>query len=403
MRPHPPARHARPSFTALTRRLSRTGLAAAALLALAACTTVSPPVPPLAFAVYQAQTLTHLRENRAFQTPDIASELAWNAPREWRPRGPTRRGVLLVHGLGDSPWSFHDIGQTLAEQGFLVRSVLLDGHGSRPEHLLDVTLEDWHRVVQAQLLALRAEVDEVYLGGFSTGANLALHQAYARDDVHGVLLFSPAFRSDSAYDWLAPWVRWVRPWLRVPDGTRPVQNAVRYLTVPTNGFAQFYRSSRQVRRDLARAPYAKPALMVVAEHDSVIDTAALVQTFHQQFTHPDSRLIWYGNPPAQSQTDPRILVRPDRLPDWRISQFSHMGILFSPENPLYGQRGTLRLCWNGQAIAPPADCAHDDTLWFSDWGYQEPGKTHARLTFNPYFDWQARVMAQVLTASGTSR
>ncbi|MBU4609268.1 alpha/beta fold hydrolase [Achromobacter sp. GG226] len=387
----------RPRHTRQPRRLNL-AVACVLLAGLAACTTPAPPVVPTSFAEYQSRTLAELRATRAFQSADHDRELAWNGPREWRPAGPTRRGVLLVHGLGDSPWSFHDIGEQLAAQGFLVRTVLLDGHGSRPEHLLDVSLGDWQRVVATQVAALRADVDQVYLGGFSTGANLAVHRAYAGDDVDGLLLFSPAFRSDSAYDWLTPWIRWVRPWLLTPDGSRPVQNAVRYLTVPTNGFAQFYRSSRQVLQDLAQAPYDKPTLMVVAEHDSVIDTGALADTFHTRFTHPASRLIWYGNAPVQARHDPRILVRPDRLPDWRISQFSHMGVLFSPENALYGRAGSLRICWNGQALPPRDDCAADETLWFSDWGYQEPGKVHARLTFNPYFSWQGEVLAAQGTA-----
>jgi hypothetical protein len=35
-------------------------------------------------------------------------------------------------------------------------------------------------------------------------------------------------------------------------------------------------------------------------------------------------------------------------------------------------------------------------VWYSDWGYREPGKMHARLTFNPYFNWQLGVIDEVL-------
>lgn len=41
-----------------------------------------------------------------------------------------------------------------------------------------------------------------------------------------------------------------------------------------------------------------------------------------------------------------------------------------------------------------------EDVWYSDWGYQEPGKTHIRLTFNPYFDWQNPIMATVLSSEG---
>lgn len=383
----------------LIRALFCGAVGVAALLAATACAVrdqAGHAPRQVSFDTYRQDALQTLQQRRVRQDGDFALELAWNAPREWRPAGQPHRGVLLVHGLGDSPWSFHDIGQQLAAQGFLVRAVLLPGHGTRPEDLLDVTLEDWRRVVDEQAEALRREVEQVYLGGFSTGANLVVDYAYAHPDVAGLLLFSPAFMSNSAYDWLTPLIAWARPWLREPDDTRPLQNAVRYMTVPTNGFAQFYRSSRQARQALRGAPYGKPVLMVVAEHDSVLDTAYLSKVFNSRFTHPASRLIWYGNDDGQLGRDQRVLVRTDRLPELQISQFSHMGLLFSPSNKLYGTTGSLRLCWNGQSEAARVACQQGGPVWFSDWGYQEEGKVHARLTFNPYFDWQSDVMRQVL-------
>ncbi|OZI50818.1 alpha/beta hydrolase [Bordetella genomosp. 4] len=380
----------------------RAALGIAALLITAACAVTERPDAPLrqiSFDTYRQDTVQLLQQRRAFQGADQVAEIEWNAPHEWRPAGQPHKGILLVHGLGDSPWSFHDIGQQLADQGFLVRTVLLPGHGTRPEDMLDVTLEDWRRVVAEQAQALSRDVDQVYLGGFSTGANLVLDYAYAHPDIQGLLLFSPAFMSNSSFDWLAPLVSWARPWLLAADNGRPMQTVVRYMNVPTNGFAQFYRSSRSVRLAMRGAPYGKPVLMVVAENDSVLDSSYLSNVFGTQFTHPASRLIWYGKDRDLFQQDQRVLVRSDYLPELQISQFSHMGVLFSPRNDLYGASGSLRMCWNGQAEAARTECEQGAPVWFSDWGYIEPGKIHARLTFNPYFDWQNQIMAQVLDES----
>ncbi|CAM3853928.1 alpha/beta fold hydrolase [Bordetella tumulicola] len=383
-------------------RLVRGALSIAASLITAACAVTAPqdtPLRQISFDTYRQDTVQHLQQRRLFQGPDQAAEIAWNAPHEWRPNGQPHKGVLLVHGLGDSPWSFHDIGQQLADQGFLVRTVLLPGHGTRPQDMLDVTLEDWRRVLEEQALTLSDEVEQIYLGGFSTGANLVLDYAYVHPEVDGLLLFSPAFMSSSSFDWLAPLVSWARPWLLAPDNIRPMQNAVRYMTVPTNGFAQFYRSSRLARQALRGAPYGKPVLMVVAENDSVLDSDYLSNSFSTHFTHPASRLIWYGNDHDQFTQDQRVLVRSDYLPELQISQFSHMGVLFSPDNDLYGTDASLRICWNGQTEPARVECEQGAPVWLSDWGYREPGKIHARLTFNPYFDWQNEIMAQVLNAS----
>ncbi|WP_163014828.1 alpha/beta hydrolase [Pseudomonas viridiflava] len=256
--------------------------------------------PTRRFEDYRQQARELIRSQRTFQTSDHEAELNWNAPQQWTPSGEIKGGVLMVHGLGDSPWSFHDVGQRLADQGFVVRTVLLPGHGTKPEDMLDVTLEQWQQVVREQANLLGKEVPKVYLGGFSTGANLVLDYAYVLD------------------------------------------------------------------------------------------------TFNERFSHPDSRLIWYGDLPAKAARTSRVEVRTDYLPDYRISRFSHMGLLFSPNNPLYGVNGTQRICWNGQTDEDTAKCMAGEPVWYSDWGYREPGKIHSRLTFNPYFDWQMQLMLGVL-------
>lgn len=377
---------------------------------LTACTTAQGDMPRAEaadFASYQREAYAQLRARRLFQSPDTDAELSWNGPGEWRPAlaqagVPPTKGVLLVHGLGDSPWSFHDLARKLVVDGFLVRTVLLPGHGTRPDDLLEVTLDQWRQVVQEQIAAMKRDVaGPVYVGGFSTGANLVLEVAYADPEIAGLLLFSPGFRASTPLGWLAPLISRIRPWLVTPGNRAPAQNVVRYMATPTNGFAQFYRSSQAAQRLLHEKTYDKPVFMAVAQHDSVIDTEYLLKTFQSRFTNPDSRLVWYGNSPGGLNDHARVLVRDDRLPQERISQFSHMGLLFSPSNPLYGSSGSVRICQNSLDREATRACEQSPVVWYSDWGFQEEGKIHARLTFNPYFDWQASVMASVLAAQST--
>ncbi|MDF3202500.1 alpha/beta fold hydrolase [Pseudomonas sp. 1912-s] len=360
---------------------------------------VSPVSPaPENFADYRQKTLLLLERNRRFQSADHALELAWNAPREWQPEHPNGKGILLVHGLGDSPGSFIDIAPQLAGQGYRVRTLLLPGHGTQPADMLGVDITDWQHTVARQVALLRQDADEVYLGGFSTGANLVLE--YAMDDpaIAGLLLFSPAFKARLPFDWLLPWLSKVKPWLRQPDGPAPQQTALRYQNVPTNGFAQFYFTSTVVRSRLAMQTYDRPVLIVSAAHDSVVDVGFVRETFSQRFPNPASRMIWYGDL-VPGQRHPRMLVRSDRFPAEHISQFSHMSVLFSPDNPQYGRQGKQPMCSNGQNAEGYRQCLAGAAVWYSDWGYREAGKVHARLTYNPYFEWQAQVMAQVLEAA----
>ncbi|WP_064697403.1 alpha/beta hydrolase [Rhizobium aegyptiacum] len=382
-------------------------LIAVILIAMTWACSTAEAEEPVPFLDYQRDVLNHVRAGRISDARNLEAEVALNGPREWWPAKSGRgtkpeKGILLVHGLGDSPWTFNDVAQEFVKHGFLVRTILLPGHGTHPNDMLDVELEQWQKVVQEQAATLKQDVEQVYLGGFSTGANLVTEYAYENDDIAGLVLFSPAFKSSTRFDWMTPLISWVRPWLLSPEGGRPLQNAVRYFMVPTNGFAQFYRSSVAVRRALKKRPYKKPVFMVVSQHDSVLDADYLLDVFENRFTNPASRLIWYGTIPARVSDTERVIVRTDQLPSHRISQFSHMGILFSPENSLYGEHGSLRICWNGQEEAATEACSGRATVWYSDWGYRERGKIHARLTFNPYFQWQNSVMLWVIDGDGST-
>ncbi len=366
------------------------------MLNLAACSEkrASMPLGQSDFATYRTETLAWLEERRDFQTQDRVAELAWNAPREWLPEPPPEKGILLVHGLGDSPWSFTDIAPILVRKGFLVRTVLLPGCGTRPSDMIGVSADDWRRVVAEQVAVLQREVHHVYLGGFSTGGNLALEYAYAHPEIRGLILFSPGFKSDEPLDFLAPLASLFSDWLMDPDSGFPRQDAMRYAIVPTDGFAQFYHTSASVRRLLRKSPFDRPVAIVLAEHDSVLDVNFILNLFDTAFTHPHSRLIWYGSPVAGHSK--RVLFQPDALPEWRISSFSHMGMLFSPANEAYGVDGAYRICRNGQPKEDYRKCLAGEEVWYSAWGYVQEGRTHARLTFNPYFDWQADVILRVL-------
>jgi hypothetical protein len=52
------------------------------------------PVQPKSFETHRRDTLERLERHRIFQSQDKASELAWNAPREWRPQERPHQGVL---------------------------------------------------------------------------------------------------------------------------------------------------------------------------------------------------------------------------------------------------------------------------------------------------------------------
>jgi len=103
----------------------------------------------LSFADYILQCKDLIRKTRRdlANSPDPEKIIEDNSPFELIPKSAgnkkIRYGALLIHGLLDSPFVMRDIGAELQEQGLLVRSILLPGHGTVPGALLNVTYEDW--------------------------------------------------------------------------------------------------------------------------------------------------------------------------------------------------------------------------------------------------------------------
>lgn len=351
------------------------------------------------FGEYVRQTRHWLEQNREFMTDNTMAELNANTPYQMLPQmaDKPRKGILLVHGLADSPYSFVDISPVLTSMGFVVRTILLQGHGSRPADLIDADADNWRELLEQQVALFKKDVDRLYLGGFSTGGNLVSSYAMSDDAIEGLVLFSPGFKANTEVDRLAPVVPMFTDWLYAPR-LKGETNYVRYMVTPSNGFAQFYDTSAEVRFRLKKHKFDKPVFIALSESDSVIDVEKVLRLFSSRITHPASRLIWYGNPPQTD--DDRVLIYPGNVPEYHISNYSHMGVLFRPDNHYYGKNGSERICDNGQVDNKLYNqCLNGGEIWYSAWGHVEDGKHHARLTFNPFFDDMVKVMKGVLDTS----
>lgn len=345
----------------------------------------SPDIPPYMqdqFDDYVSETRDWIATHRVFLTDDHEMEITRNSPFEVRPKTATddepSRGILLVHGLGSSPWYFHDIATEMAENGWLARSMLLPGHGTRPADLNLPDYADWKRSVAHQVALLEREVDEVWLGGFSTGGNLVTSYAAQNPEIAGLLLFSPGIEPDSDLLFLAPVVKHLWDWIDVD----PEVNVINYQSLSTKASELYYRSVSDARDSLDTQPFDRPALITMSADDSVLDPIETLRSFETRFPNPASRFVWYDDTKAPS-SDPRVETRNSNLPDQQISNFSHLSVLFSPDNPYYGEKGSFVFVENGQEdVTLPDDLS---TIWRSSWGYSEPGKYHGRLTWNPYF------------------
>lgn len=342
------------------------------------------------YAEYLNETRAWLSHNRHFVGKDKQKELDMNMPFERVPEGEANKAVLLVHGLGDSPFSFVDISTMLMKQGFYVQVLLLPGHGSKPEDMLLPQYEDWQFIVDHYATLLKAEYQEVWLGGFSTGANLVTIHSIKHNDINGLLLFSPAFESKVvALEKVTPLVASV--W---PQGWQTEEtNLARYSSAPLKGAMAYAKSAEVVREKLKSNKVAIPTFIAISEHDSVVNAEAIKAYFVEQFSHPVNKMIWYGEQRFKEQN---IITQTMSLPGFKISTGSHMSPLFAPCNRYYGMAAEKRICGNGQGIRKQKACERGDEVWFSAWGHWEINKTHARLTWNPHYAKMRRVITNLI-------
>lgn len=332
------------------------------------------------FTGYLEVTEKWLSEHRSFISKDFKRELAMNMPFELGSRS-SDRAVLLVHGLGDSPYSFSDIAMTFVEQGFYVQVLLLPGHGSKPEDMQLATYEDWQSIVDHYANLLKQSHKEIWLGGFSTGANLVSIHAMNNQDIAGLVMFSPGFKSKSPiFEKFNAFASFF--W----DGiAQPEDNLAKYNSLPLQGMAEYSKSAAVFREGIAQQNINIPTLIALSEADSIIDAQAVTELFSNKFLHPRNKLIWYGDRDNLSHTN-KIDSYSMRLEGLKISTASHMSPLFNATNSYYGKKAQKIICVNNLNKKHTESCKKGGPIWFSAWGHTEKDKIFARLTWNPYFN-----------------
>ena len=144
---------------------------------------IPPPSPD--FAVYVGAAEVAIAEaNQAIDRPLEEKIIADRAPFELVPeRGRCRRGAdgrhanaaLLLHDLGGTPYEMRDIARAFVKGCYLVRAILLPGHGTVPGDLLEVDYLQWVEATSSAVASFEGEAERLVLIGFGLGATLALH------------------------------------------------------------------------------------------------------------------------------------------------------------------------------------------------------------------------------------
>lgn len=105
--------------------------------------------------------------------------------------GTNGRGVLLLHGSGDSPQSLRYLAARLQAHGYTVHAPLLPGHGRSPRAFATADAGEYFEAARNALNALSASFHWTAIIGLSMGGALAAKLAAATTDVRALVLLAP--------------------------------------------------------------------------------------------------------------------------------------------------------------------------------------------------------------------
>ncbi|EPY5205891.1 membrane protein [Klebsiella pneumoniae] len=249
----------------------------------------------------------------------------WNRSFVLLPLGKPRGGVVLLHGLTDSPYSVRYLAQLWQQRGYVAVVPRLPGHGTAPGAL---TAVDWETWLAATRLAVReatrlagADVP-LDLVGYSNGGALALKYALdSLEDSHlrqpqQIILLSPmigvtAFARFAGLAGLpSVFPAFARAaWLNVA----PEFNPFKYNSFPVKAARQSWLLSQALQQQIIRAARQgelkalPPILTFQSVMDSTVSTRAVVESLYRYLPDNGSELVVFD---INQAADLRVLFRP---------------------------------------------------------------------------------------------
>ncbi len=211
-------------------------------------------------------------------------------------RNPTSKtGVLLVHGLMAAPEEVRELGDFLYSKGYTVYAPRLAGHGTSAIDLSSKKYPDWIRSVDHGIDILKTCCHKIVIGGFSTGAGLALYQAIQKPDTFdGVISISAPLKfkgiSTNFVELIHGWNRLVTQLgmgqlAKVYAKNHPDNPQINYHRCPIQGIVEVKALMKQVSKSLSSLKI--PTLIIQGKNDPKVDGQSGQKLF-QKINHPHS-------------------------------------------------------------------------------------------------------------------
>lgn len=189
------------------------------------------------------------------------------------------RGVLLVHGLMAAPEEVREWANFLYSKGYTVYAPRLAGHGTSAQDLSSRRYSEWVESVDCGVAILKACCKKIVIGGFSTGAGLALYQAIQNPDAFDAVISISAplkFKGRSAYfvELIHAWNRLVcrlgmNRLAKIYVRNHPDNPQINYHRCPIQGIVEVKALMKEVYNSLSLLGI--PALIMQGKADPKVD------------------------------------------------------------------------------------------------------------------------------------
>lgn len=222
---------------------------------------------------------------------------SWNKSFELPVKDP-KMGVLLLHGMSDSPYSLHTQAEYLHKQGVWVVGMRMPGHGTIPSGLTDITWEDMAAAINIGMERLTQKVGEkpIHIMGYSTGAPLALNYTFTalKDSTmvlpSSLIFFSPAIGVSKAAPF-AVWQSRIGHLFGLPklewNSLNPEYDPFKYNSFAVNAGDQVYRICNEVQKQLdeynAKTEHTKELPPILSFQSIIDDTVSVTDTVNNLY------------------------------------------------------------------------------------------------------------------------
>lgn len=256
--------------------------------------------------------------------------------------GKYQQGILLSHGLTDSPYMMHSLARYFQSQCFVVLGILLPGHGTRPGDLLNVNWQEWVKAKEFGLEQASKYAENVYVGGFSTGGTLSLYVAAGNENVAGLMLFAPAVDiSETAnFAWthnISSWLFKRTAWLQI----LPDDDPYKYESFSMNAVVQINALTGKMKKRVKQKGLKSPVFIAASWDDVTVDTPEAVE-FFMELDQEKNRMLLFSQ--QSLEFDGNIILVDTHKPAKKLLGLAHIGVAVAPDDPRYGQGGYYADC-----------------------------------------------------------